>query len=216
MAQSPSHIASIRKDYQLAALDEELVGTDPLLFFNQWFEEAVEARVGEVNAFTLGTVDELCRPHARIVLLKGIDQGGFVFYTNYKSSKGKHIETNPFASMVFFWQELERQVRVEGRVEKVSPEESDAYFSSRPEGSQLGAWSSPQSQEISMRTMLDDEYQQYLQTYAGKTIPRPPHWGGYRVLPDLIEFWQGRSNRMHDRIKFQLGQTGWQKARLAP
>jgi pyridoxamine 5'-phosphate oxidase len=210
------HIAAIRKDYQLAALDDAAVGTDPLAFFGKWFIEAQAADVPEVNAMVLATVDERHNPHARIVLLKGLDEKGFVFYTNYQSAKGHDLDVNPNAALVFFWQELERQVRVEGTVEKVSEEDSDHYFNSRPEGSRIGAWSSPQSQVINDRTLLDDNYKKYQQQFSGSIIPRPPYWGGYRVVPEKVEFWQGRSSRMHDRLVFTKGEGEWQKSRLAP
>jgi pyridoxamine 5'-phosphate oxidase len=214
---SAAHIAAIRRDYQLAVLDEEHVGDDPLHFFGKWFIEAQAAEVSEVNAMTLATADLNGKPHARIVLLKGLDEKGFVFYTNYESAKGRELAANPHASLVFFWQELERQIRVEGTVEKVSGEESDQYFQSRPEGSRLGAWASPQSSKIHERTMLEGNYRKYQEEFAAGPIPRPANWGGYRVIPALIEFWQGRSNRMHDRILFEAASAGtWQKSRLAP
>lgn len=213
---SSKHIAAIRKDYQLAALDETHTGHDPLAFFGKWFMEAQAAAVAEVNALTLATVDAQNRPHARIVLLKGLDEKGFLFFTNYDSAKGNDLDANPYAALVFFWQELERQVRVEGSVERVSEEESDAYFNSRPEGSKLGAWSSPQSQVIMGREVLEQNYKVYEQKFAGGSIPRPKHWGGYRVIPHRIEFWQGRANRMHDRIVFTRSADEWHIVRLAP
>lgn len=210
------NIADIRKDYQLAALDESHTGDDPLLFFHKWFSEAEEAQVNEVNAMTLATVDASGKPHARIVLLKGLDDKGFVFFTNYTSLKGQNIDDNPHAALVFFWGELERQVRVEGIIEKVTAEESDAYFNSRPQGSRLGAWASPQSTVIADRSILYENYIKYDKEFDGN-IPRPPHWGGYRLLPAEIEFWQGRSSRMHDRIRFKMNPgNAWEKSRLAP
>lgn len=210
------NIADIRKDYQLAALDESHTGDDPLLFFHKWFSEAEEAQVNEVNAMTLATVDASGKPHARIVLLKGLDDKGFVFFTNYTSLKGQNIDDNPHAALVFFWGELERQVRVEGIIEKVTAEESDAYFNSRPQGSRLGAWASPQSTVIADRSILYENYIKYDKEFDGN-IPRPPHWGGYRLLPAEIEFWQGRSSRMHDRIRFKMNQENtWERSRLAP
>jgi pyridoxamine 5'-phosphate oxidase len=200
----------------MAELDEATAGDDPFAFFGKWFAEAEAAEAAEVNAMTLATVDLHNKPHARIVLLKGLDEKGFVFFTNYSSAKGLEIESNPFVALVFFWQELERQVRVEGRIERVSEEESDHYFSTRPEGSKLGAWSSPQSQSIPDRSILENNYRLYTGQF-GNNIPRPPHWGGYRVIPSYMEFWQGRSNRMHDRIVFSQGATeDWAKTRLAP
>lgn len=210
------NIADIRKDYQLAALDESHTGDDPLLFFHRWFSEAEGAQVNEVNAMTLATVDASGKPHARIVLLKGLDDKGFVFFTNYTSLKGQNIDDNPHAALVFFWGELERQVRVEGIIEKVTAEESDAYFNSRPQGSRLGAWASPQSTVIADRSILYENYIKYDKEFDGN-IPRPPHWGGYRLLPAEIEFWQGRSSRMHDRIRFKMNQENtWERSRLAP
>lgn len=200
----------------MAELDEAHAGDDPFAFFGKWFAEAEAAKADEVNAMALATVDLHNKPHARIVLLKALDDKGFVFFTNYSSSKGHEIEANPFAALVFFWKELERQVRVEGRIEKVTEDESDHYFSTRPDGSKLGAWASPQSQSIPDRSILENNYRQYTVQF-GNNIPRPPHWGGYRVIPNYLEFWQGRSNRMHDRIAFTADASGnWLKTRLAP
>jgi pyridoxamine 5'-phosphate oxidase len=213
---SSSDIAAIRKDYRLAELDETCVGDNPLSFFGKWFIEAQSSEVAEVNAMTLATADKDNKPHARIVLLKGLDETGFVFFTNYKSAKGSDIDANPYAALVFFWQELERQVRVEGMVEKITEAESDTYFHSRPEGSKLGAWSSPQSEIINGRAFLDENYKTVIEKFAGGEINRPPYWGGYRVIPTSIEFWQGRSNRMHDRIKFTRSGSSWKRVRLAP
>jgi pyridoxamine 5'-phosphate oxidase len=215
LSHNSRHIADIRKDYQLAALDEQATGDDPFAFFHKWFNEAVEADASEVNAMTLATATVSGIPHARIVLLKGLDEKGFVFFTNYTSEKGRDIQENPNVSLVFFWKELERQVCIEGIAEKVNAEESDTYFQSRPEGSRLGAWSSPQSQIINDRTVLDENYTRYEKEF-GHAIPRPPHWGGYRVIPQSIEFWQGRSSRMHDRILFRKENNNWTKVRLAP
>lgn len=209
------NIADIRKDYQLSALDEQATGDDPLVFFHKWFTEAETSRIHEVNAMTLATVDEIGKPHARIVLLKGLDEKGFIFFTNYNSAKGKQIETNSNAAIVFFWHELERQVRIEGVLEKITDEDSDTYFNSRPESSKIGAWSSPQSQVIPDRSILDSNYKEFESKFSN-IIPRPPHWGGYRLVPNAIEFWQGRSSRMHDRILFTSTGSGWQKCRLAP
>lgn len=210
-----SDIAAIRTDYTKAALDEASVGDNPLQFFDTWFREAETAQITEVNAMTLATVDDDGRPHARIVLLKGVDEG-FVFYTNYNSAKGHEIAANTHAAIVFFWKELERQVRIEGTISKVSAEESDQYFNSRPEGSRIGAWASPQSEVITDRSVLDDNYRLYEERFTQKDIPRPQHWGGYRVIADRIEFWQGRSSRMHDRVVFTKENEGWLKHRLAP
>ncbi len=210
------NIADIRMDYMLAALDEETAGTDPIAFFSKWFKEAESARITEINAMTLATADAQNRPHARIVLLKGLDERGFVFFTNYDSAKGQHIAENPNVSLLFFWKELERQVRIDGRIEKVPAEESDIYFHSRPEGSRLGAWASPQSREIPHRNILELNYSKYEAEFSGIQIPRPAHWGGYIVIPERIEFWQGRSSRMHDRILFKRNGSSWHRSRLAP
>jgi len=207
-------IAGIRKDYRLAALDETIAGDDPIAFFNKWFAEANVAEISEVNAMTLATIDKNNAPHARIVLLKGLDDG-FVFYTNYDSAKGHELGVNSKAALVFFWKELERQVRIEGIAEKVSEKESDIYFFSRPQGSRLGAWASPQSQIIPNRDILDRNYIKFQEQYKND-IPRPLFWGGYRIIPNMIEFWQGRSNRMHDRIQFTINDGAWKKHRLAP
>ena len=216
MSSTSSHIADIRKDYRLAALDESVAGQEPLSFFRHWFDEAEKAQIDEVNAMTLATVDEHGYPHARIVLLKGLDEG-FVFFTNYDSAKGRQLATRPSVAVVFFWKELERQVRIEGVVEKTAITESDAYFNSRPTGSRIGAWASPQSAVIPNRQILEELSLQYETEFQGVPIPRPEHWGGYRILPQRIEFWQGRSNRLHDRIVFEKeGQSSWSKYRLAP
>lgn len=210
------NIADIRTDYRLAALDETTVGVDPILFFRRWFSEAEAAQITEVNAMTLATVDSRNLPHARIVLLKGLEEQGFIFFTNYDSNKGKEILAHPNAALVFFWKELERQVRVEGVIEKIPASESDAYFHSRPRGSRLGAYASPQSREISDRSILDTNYAKYEQEFSEVEMPRPEHWGGYRVVPSRIEFWQGRSSRMHDRILFTQQGGTWTRSRLAP
>ena len=209
-------LADIRRDYRMAALDEAVAGDDPLLFFRQWFSEALAADIDEVNAMTLATVDGEGRPHARIVLLKALDDRGFSFFTNYESAKGREIGYRPYAALVFFWKELERQVRIEGHVEQVSPEESDAYFASRPEGSRIGAWSSPQSSVIAGRQILEERVQRYTDVYKDAEIPRPSFWGGYRVIPHYTEFWQGRSSRLHDRIAFRRDGEAWERTRLAP
>lgn len=210
------NIADIRKEYIMAELDESVAGDDPVVFFTQWFREAERAEITEINAMTLATSGEDGLPHARIVLLKGLDDRGFVFFTNYDSAKGQEIAANPHVALLFFWKELERQVRIEGVIEKVPAEESDIYFNSRPAGSRLGAWASPQSREISHRNILDLNYARYEQEFSGIETPRPPHWGGYLVLPERMEFWQGRASRMHDRIVFARDSSGWRKSRLAP
>lgn len=201
----------------LAVLDEATAGDDPVLFFGKWFREAEVAQITEINAMVLATADARNMPHARIVLLKGLDEKGFVFFTNYDSDKGKEIAANQQVSLLFFWKELERQIRIEGIVEKIPPTDSDIYFHSRPEGSQIGAWASPQSQQIPHRNTLDLNYAKYEQEFSGIEVPRPPHWGGYIVLPKRMEFWQGRSSRMHDRILFTKNEANdWNRSRLAP
>ena len=200
-----------------AALDEETAGLEPLSFFQRWFKEAEAAEITEINAMTLATVDADHRPHARIVLLKGLEEKGFVFFTNYDSAKGMDIKSNPNVALTFFWKELERQVRIEGIIEKVPASDSDSYFNSRPPGSRIGAWASPQSREIPHRNILDVNYAHYEAEFSSIDIPRPPHWGGYLVIPFSLEFWQGRSSRMHDRILFTRSENaGWSRSRLAP
>ncbi|MEB2779983.1 pyridoxamine 5'-phosphate oxidase [Algoriphagus sp. C2-6-M1] len=208
-------ISAIRKDYSIKSLDISDVNLDPITQFRSWFEEAVCAEVLEVNAMTVSTLGLDGTPNARILLLKGVDTG-FVFFTNYKSEKGKELEKHNTASLTFFWPELERQVRVRGLVEKVTEEDSDTYFFSRPLGSQIGAWVSSQSQAIDSRADLNKRQLDLEQQFAGKEMSRPPHWGGYRLMPSTIEFWQGRPSRLHDRIKYQHQDGKWTIARLAP
>jgi pyridoxamine 5'-phosphate oxidase len=212
-----SSIADIRKDYKLQSLLEKDVEADPIQQFDKWWQEAVRSEIDEINAMTLATATANGIPSARIVLLKEFDNRGFVFFTNYNSFKGLQLAQNPQACLVFFWKELERQVRITGAVEKVSAGDSDEYFNSRPQGSRLGAWVSPQSQVIANREWLEARENDLKKEFAGKAIERPAHWGGYRVKPQTIEFWQGRSNRLHDRIKYSL-QDGnvWKTERLAP
>jgi pyridoxamine 5'-phosphate oxidase len=183
--------------------------------FARWWDEAVHSEIGEVNAMTLATVTAEGHPQARTVLLKDYSEQGFVFFTNYNSHKGGEMAANPHAALLFFWKELERQVRIGGTVEKTSPAESDEYFNSRPAGSRIGAWASPQSSVISSRTVLETYVSEYTSEF-GNNIPRPPHWGGYRVVPQTIEFWQGRSSRLHDRILYTKTAGGWALSRLAP
>jgi pyridoxamine 5'-phosphate oxidase len=213
----PSTIADIRKDYMLQSLLEKDVEANAIRQFDKWWQDAMNSDITEVNAMTLATASADGVPSARIVLLKGYDEKGFVFYTNYESFKGKQIDENPRACLVFFWKELERQVRITGLVEKVSAEESDAYFSSRPQGSQIGALVSPQSQVIESRTWLEEKENAYAKELSGKKLTRPAHWGGYRVKPICIEFWQGRPSRLHDRIQYTLKEDAtWKIERLAP
>jgi pyridoxamine 5'-phosphate oxidase len=211
-------IADIRTDYIQSSLDENEVGNDPISFFNKWFNEAIRANVNEVNAMTLATVDENNQPHARIVLLKSVDANGFTFFTNYESLKGQNIEQNPQVAIVFFWPELERQIRIEGVCSKLSAEVSDEYYHSRPVSSQIGAWASPQSQVITSRTYLENREQTFKKDFEKLTeIPRPPHWGGFIVQPNKVEFWQGRASRLHDRMQFQKNsEQQWILHRLAP
>jgi len=210
-------IAAIRRDYMKEALSENQVEENPFRQFDRWWDEAVKAEIDEVNAMTLSTVSSDGKPTARIVLLKGYDDYGFVFFTNYESKKGKDLLLNPNASLLFFWKELERQVRIEGTCEKVSEAESDQYFYSRPEGSRIGAWASPQSQVISSRDVLDSNLAELEKRFRDTPVTRPPHWGGYRIKPQTMEFWQGRPSRLHDRIAYsQDGSGDWKFARLAP
>jgi pyridoxamine 5'-phosphate oxidase len=211
-------LADIRKDYKLAALGEADIDHSPFVQFEKWFAEAVAAKVNEPNAMTLATVNKDGKPAARIVLIKDFDTRGATFFTNYESRKANDLAANDDAALVFFWPELERQVRIEGRVEKVSPAESDAYYAVRPLGSRIGAWASPQSRVIASREALEAAVA--AETAArGMQPSRPAHWGGYRVMPTLFEFWQGRASRLHDRLCYQLnkdkGET-WQVVRLAP
>ena len=211
-----ANIADIRTDYKLQTLNETDVATNAIKQFSKWWDEAVKSDIDEVNAMVLATATKDGKPSARIVLLKGYDEKGFVFYTNYDSQKGLELADNPNASIVFFWKELQRQVRIDGIIEKVSAEESDTYFNSRPEGSRIGAWASPQSKVVATRSELENSYETYHQKFAGKNIPRPTHWGGYRIKPIEIEFWQGRPNRLHDRILYTLIESTWKIERLAP
>lgn len=215
MAVHPS-IADIRKSYQKKTLSEKDVAKDPVDQFKQWWEEAIAANADEVNAMTLATSDKDGRPSARTVLLKGIEDDGFVFFTNYESRKGREIEANPYVALLFFWKELERQVRIEGAIAKLSGEESDKYFVSRPVESRIGAWVSPQSTVISGREFLEERERQFEQKFENIEIPRPPHWGGYSVKPTMMEFWQGRPGRLHDRILYTKEGKAWRMQRLAP
>ncbi len=210
------NISSIRKEYALKQLDESEVDKNPFVQFGFWFNDALEAEVNEPNAMILSTVSSEGKPSSRVVLLKGFDENGFTFFTNYKSRKALHMETNPFASLLFFWPELERQVRIEGEIIKVSPEESDEYFNSRPEGSKIGAWASPQSSVIKSRGFLESIKMVIEDKFANRPISRPPNWGGFRLKPNLIEFWQGRPNRLHDRVQYSLSNGNWKIERLAP
>jgi len=216
MELSQENIQNLRQDYRAAQLAEADVHPDPILQFQHWFNEALNAQLYEPNVMTLATSDRFGRPSARIVLLKGVDQDGFVFFTNYESSKGQQLLENPQAALVFFWAELERQVRIEGVVSKVPEHVSTAYFHSRPVGSQIGAIASPQSKVITNRSLLEDKVEALKNQYEGQEIPRPSNWGGYLVEPSKIEFWQGRSSRLHDRILYELTDGSWIINRLAP
>jgi pyridoxamine 5'-phosphate oxidase len=211
-----TNIADIRKNYSLKTLNEEDVATNAIDQFTIWWDEAIKSEIDEVNAMTLATATKDGKPSARIVLLKDYDANGFVFFTNYNSSKGHALELNPHAALVFFWKELERQIRIEGIAEKVSAAESDAYFLSRPVDSRIGAWASPQSEIIKNRNILDENVNKYTAQF-GEDIPRPLHWGGYRLKPTVIEFWQGGNSRLHDRIRYtKTDDNMWKIERLAP
>ena len=212
-----SSIADIRRDYSLKTLLETEVANNPFLQFGDWWQQAIESEIDEVNAMTLATASPEGVPAARIVLLKAYDEKGFVFFTNYDSAKGRDLTENPKASLLFFWKELERQVRITGLVEKVSVAENDDYFLSRPTGSQIGAWASPQSHVIENRSWLENRVNELNEKFKTEPLTRPPHWGGYRVKPVIIEFWQGRSSRLHDRLQYTLQDDGgWKIERLAP
>jgi pyridoxamine 5'-phosphate oxidase len=208
-------IADLRQEYMRAGLSEASADPDPILQFERWFEDALRARLPLPNAMTLATVSASGAPTARAVLLKGIDRGGFVFYTNYRSRKARELEALDAACLMFLWPDLERQVRIEGRAEKVAAGESDEYFASRPLGARLSAWASPQSERVASRGVLEQSLAE-ARARHGEAPPRPSHWGGYRVIPSAIEFWQGRADRLHDRLLYTRVGNGWEIARLAP
>jgi pyridoxamine 5'-phosphate oxidase len=210
-----SRLAELRKSYERAELGEDASNPDPLRQFDLWLTEAISAEVPEPNAMTLATVGNDLRPSTRVVLIKGYDERGIAWYTNYESRKGQQLAGNPYAALQFHWVELERVVRIEGRVEKTTPEESDAYFATRPLDSRIGAWASPQSQVIASRTVLVTNAARYGAQFM-LSPPRPPHWGGYRLVPDRWEFWQGRKSRLHDRLRYSLQDGAWVRERLAP
>ena len=211
------NIADIRKDYKMQSLSEADVAVTPKEQFDRWWSDAMKSDILEVNAMTLATVDKEGAPSARIVLLKGYDERGFVFFTNYNSAKGSELAHNSNACLVFFWKELERQVRITGVAEKISNEESIAYFNSRPDGSKIGAWASPQSLAVAGKAWLKETFDYYVERFKHGEIPKPPHWGGYRVKPVKAEFWQGRPSRMHDRILYtKQPDSNWKIERLAP
>ena len=211
-----SSIADIRQDYKLKKLLEEDVSPDPFTQFNTWWEEVINAQILEPNAMTLCTASADGIPSARIVLLKGIADGGFLFFTNYNSYKSKDLSENPRACLVFFWKELERQVRITGVVEKTGAEKSDEYFNSRPQASRIGAWASPQSQVIESRDWLEKNNQEFTERFESNPLVRPSYWGGFILKPVTLEFWQGRRNRLHDRLQYQLTEGNWRIDRLAP
>lgn len=210
------NIANLRKEYTLSALDRANVLPDPVKQFEVWLQEAINAEVSEPNAMTLATSTFEGKPSARMVLLKAVYEQGFSFFTNYESRKARQILQNPYGALVFYWAELERQVRIEGKIVRASEKESDAYFRTRPEGSKIGAWASPQSQVVPSRKYLEDLENDFEEEFVGKTINRPPNWGGYILEPVMVEFWQGRKNRLHDRIQYRLENGVWIIERLAP
>lgn len=217
MNREPKDIHALRENYTRAELQESNVGNDPMLLFKQWFAEAQDSDILEPNAMILSTVSADLRTHARTVLLKEITDLGFVFYSNYESAKAMDIEHSPYVSITFLWKELERQIRIEGKAHKISVERSEKYFQSRPHGSQLGAWASPQSEIITDRSVLHDNLKELEANYPeGTVIPIPPNWGGYEITPDFIEFWQGRPSRLHDRLAFSATEDLWNVVRLAP
>ena len=210
-------IAEIRREYILQSLSESDVADNAIDQFTNWWEVAIKAGIEDINAMTLATASKESIPSARIVLLKGYDTNGFIFFTNYQSQKGKDLADNPQGALLFFWKELERQIRIDGTIDKISKEESDAYFHSRPASSRIGAWASPQSRVISNRKVIENNFLEYEEKFGIDIIPRPEHWGGYILQPRVIEFWQGRSSRLHDRIQYTLQpDCNWKIERLAP
>ena len=224
MKPTATNPADLRVEYKRAALDVRDLDPDPLRQFARWFDEAVAAQIAEPNAMTLATVDAAGQPAARIVLLKAVDGRGFTFYTNYESRKARELQADPRAALLFFWPELERQVRIEGAIEKVDTATADAYWNSRPRLSRVGAWASPQSEPLPDRAALESRFAQAQARFPGDSVPRPPHWGGYRLVPAALEFWQGRSSRLHDRLIYQRERqtedqtegANWRIGRLAP
>ena len=209
-------IASLRKEYTLSALDRANVSPDPIKQFEEWLQEAIKAEVPEPNAMTLATSTFEGKASARMVLLKAVGEQGFSFFTSYESRKARQILQNPYGALVFYWAELERQVRIEGKIVRATEKESDDYFRTRPAGSKIGAWASPQSKVVPSRKYLEELVDDFKEEFVGKTIKRPPNWGGYNLEPALVEFWQGRKNRLHDRIQYRLENGAWVVERLAP
>ncbi len=210
------NIFELREEIAAEKLDEKSVPDNYLSLFTKWYKQAAEAKIYEPGAFALATADKIGNPSCRMLLLKGFDKRGFIFFTNYDGRKATHLAENNHAAMVFYWGEIERQVRIEGIVEKISAEESDSYFETRPVGSRLGAWASPQSQPINSREWLEKAHNDFFEKFNNKAIPRPENWGGYLLSPTLVEFWQGRPNRLHDRIQYSLDGLDWKIRRLAP
>ncbi|HHT33739.1 MAG: pyridoxamine 5'-phosphate oxidase [Proteiniphilum sp.] len=206
----------MRREYDSGALQEQEMAADPMEMFARWLEEAIAAGIDEPNAMTLATATPEGKPSARVVLLKEMTRNGFTFFTNYRSRKGEELRLNPYAALVFDWHEMARQVRIEGAVEQLPPDESDAYYLSRPENARIGAWTSPQSRVVADRGELDALQREVEQRFAQEPLPRPDHWGGYLVRPERIEFWQGRPNRMHDRLVYEKNEEEWSLQRLAP
>lgn len=214
---SAETLAALRQEYGDAGLDITDLDADPVTTFRRWLDETVAAGLHEPNAVVVSTATPEGRPSSRVVLLKAVDERGFVFYTNYESRKGEELAANDACALLFPWHDLQRQVRVEGRAERVGAEESAAYFATRPRGSQVGAWASPQSREVGSRAELDGLHEEAQERFGdGGEVPLPPHWGGFRVVPETVEFWQGRSGRMHDRLVYRRTPDGWRTVRLAP
>lgn len=211
-----SKLSNIRKEYQLSKMEIDMLDQNPLVQFNNWLNEAIQAKVDEPTAMSLSTSTPDGRPSSRMVLLKEINDEGFVFFTNYESKKGIQINVNPLSALLFFWPELERQVRIEGTISKIIPEKSDEYFYARPQGGKISAWASPQSQRIPNREYLENLQEDYEKLFKTRSLERPRHWGGYILKPDLFEFWQGRDNRLHDRFEYSLKGHIWEIHRLAP
>lgn len=216
IAMEKKDLTSLRQEYASSRLEESQAAKDPFLQFATWFDQVMATGHTEPNAMTLATSGRDGKPSARVVLLKEVDKRGFVFFTNYQSQKGRELAENPHAALVFLWLDLHRQVRIQGRVEKISQAESDAYFASRPRESQLGALASPQSMTIAGREVLENRFEELREIHQGKTLPRPGHWGGYRLVPTSMEFWQGRESRLHDRLLYTREEAGWKMNRLAP